>query len=155
MGSAFNSKETYSFRYYEKSAGLSLKSRKTLKEFSARFFAYDDLLDKTFTIKDAYHAAGKFPLKKTCICFKKKYSERRYEGELFVSTRDGKFRSNVIRPVEIEICSDLIDGSLEIDVTQQNKPIYSDLSHNRVVSKPYGDAIRITSFTINIMEQVS
>ena len=52
----------------------------------------------------------------TYVYFKEMISGNEYIGEVYVRTYHGAFMLDNINPVDIEICSDVIDGMIELSI---------------------------------------
>lgn len=125
----FQSFQKYTIKFYEKTKLLQLKKYSLLLEVSRIFYSKEDFVDKSFKIKEAYFnqiVKGKFVEKRTF--FNKYYVKLMnvidlqggiFEGQVYSkSYKDDYFLDN-INPVEVEICSDVIDSTMDIYMTNQ------------------------------------
>lgn len=149
----------YKVIFFEKERGLSLKKERILKEFPIVFYAREDFVGKSFKIKEVYFdqfVRGEFLRKRhyfntTYVCFKEMISGNEYIGEVYVRTYNGAFMLDNINPVDIEICSDVIDGMIELSLTKDGDGLLLDFDHHGIMnSLDDGKAVDIFSYNIDM-----
>lgn len=149
----------YKVIFFEKERGLSLKKEHILKEFPIVFYAREDFLGKSFKIKEVYFdqfVRGEFLRKRhyfntTYVYFKEMISGNEYIGEVYVRTYNGAFMLDNINPVDIEICSDVIDGMIELSITKDGDGLLLDFDHYGIMnSMDDGKAVDIFSYNIDM-----
>ena len=149
----------YKVIFFEKERGLSLKKERILKEFPIVFYAREDFIGKSFKIKEVYFdqfVRGEFLRKKhyfntTYVYFKEMISGNEYIGEVYVRTYHGAFMLDNINPVDIEICSDVIDGMIELSITKDGDGLLLDFEHHGIMNSMDDDkAVDIFSYNIDM-----
>jgi hypothetical protein len=151
--------EKYEITFYEKEKGLSLKKNRILKSYIHVFYTLDSILGKSFRVKEVQfdqYIRGKLFRKNysfytTYLRFSKRIAKDRFIGELYAKTRNGLYMLNRVNPVEIEICSDIIDGTLELAITKDGDGLLLDFKHRGVMnSMDDATAIDIFSYIIDL-----
>lgn len=149
----------YKVIFFEKERGLSLKKERILKEFPIVFYAREDFVGKSFKIKEVYFdqfVRGEFLRKRhyfntTYVYFKEMISGNEYIGDVYVRTYNGAFMLDNINPVDIEICSDVIEGMIELSITKDGDGLLLDFYHHGIMnSMDDGKAIDIFSYNIDM-----
>ena len=149
----------YKVIFFEKERGLSLEKERILKEFPIVFYAREDFIGKSFKIKEVYFdqfVRGEFLRKKhyfntAYVYFKEMISGNEYIGEVYVRTYNGAFMLDNINPVDIEICSDVIDGMIELSITKDGDGLLLDFEHHGIMNSMDDDkAVDIFSYNINM-----
>ena len=149
----------YKVIFFEKERGLSLKKERILKEFPIVFYAREDFIGKSFKIKEVYFdqlVRGEFLRKKhyfntTYVYFKEMISGNEYIGEVYVRTYNGAFMLDNINLVDIEICSDVIDGMIELSITKDGDGLLLDFEHHGIMNSMDDDkAVDIFSYNIDM-----
>lgn len=149
----------YKVVFFEKKRGLSLKKERVLKEFPIVFYAREEFVGKSFKIKEVYfdqYVMGAFLRKKhyfntTYVYFKEMISGNQYIGEVYVRTYNGIFMLDNINPVDIEICSDVIDGLIELSITKDGDGLLLDFDHHGIMNSMDDDkAVDIYSYSIDM-----
>ncbi len=151
--------EKYTITFYEKEKGLSLKKERVLKEYEQILYAREDFVGRSFKIKEVQfdqYVRGEFLRKNhyfntTYLYFLEKVSDDEFMGELYVKTYNGPFMLNKINPVGIEICSDIIDGAMELAITKDGDGLLLDFEHHGVMNNMDDDsAVDIFSYTMDM-----
>lgn len=134
--------EEYRICFFEKKTGLSLQGDTKLGEFTRVFYALDDLVGKSFRICEAYYdqfVKGEFLRKhhffnKTYIRIVHKKEQGIFIGELYTKTREKCFELFRINPVNVEICGDIIDGTVELAITKDGDGLLLDFEHHGIMN---------------------
>lgn len=151
--------EKYIITFYEKEKGLSLKKERVLRAYEQIFYAREDFILRSFKIKEVQfdqYVRGEFLRKKhyfktTYLKFLEKVSDDEFIGELYVRTYNGLYMLSKINPVCIEICSDIMDGCMELAITKDGDGLLLDFEHHCVMNNIEDDlAVDIFSYTIDI-----
>jgi hypothetical protein len=79
-----------------------------------------------------------------------------FEGEVYARTYNGAYMLNNINPVEIEICSDVIDGIIELSITKEGDGLLLDFEHHGILNSMDDDsAVDIYSYSMEICGEVT
>lgn len=149
----------YKVIFFEKKVGLSLKKEHILSEYPIVFYNRKDFVGKSFKIKEVYYdqlVRGFFLRKKhyfntTYVYFKEMKSGKEFIGEVYVRTRNGCFTLDNINPVNIEICSDVIDDLIELAITKEGDGLLLDFAHHGIMNSIDDDkAVDIYSYNIDM-----
>lgn len=149
----------YSICFYEKEKGLSLKKERLMKKYVKVLYAWEDFIGRTFKISKVYFdqfVGGKLIRKshyfnKNYVTFTRKQSDDLYVGELFKRTFRGDYGLSLVNPVSVEICSEVIDKSLEVSITKDGDGLFLDSVHHCIKNTLDDDsAADIFSYTIDM-----
>lgn len=145
--------------FYEKEKGLSLKKERVLKELQQTFYDVEDFAGKVFQIREIQfdqYVRGEFLRKyyyfnTTYLHLQERISDTEFVGELFAKTYKGTYTLDQVNPVEIEICGDVIDQTIEVAITKDGDGLLLDFEH-RGVRNDLDDAtaVDIFSYTVNL-----
>ena len=70
-----------------------------------------------------------------------------------MKTSKGKFLLNNVNPVDIEICSDVIEGVVELSITKDGDGLLLDFNHHGIMNSMDNDkAVDIYSYCIDMKE---
>lgn len=157
----FKSFQEYTFKFHEKTKILQLRKNTLLLEDHRTFYAKEDLLGRSYKIVEAYFnqvIRGEFVEKQWF--FNKYYlrltnvidaEEGVFEGQLYSKSYKGDFFLYNINPVEVEICSDVIDGTMDIYMTNQGDGLLFDPEHRGILnSLEHPTAPDIFLYTISL-----
>ena len=147
----------YTITFYEKEKGLTLKKEKVLATYKQTIYAREDFVGRAFKIKDVYFdqlIQGNFVRKKysfntTYLRFVKIINNDNFIGEIYAKTFRGAYMLDKINPVEVEICSDVIDGIIELSVTKDGDGLLMDFEHHGI-KNTMDDSIAIDIFSYSI-----
>lgn len=151
--------EELTISFFEKGKGLSLRKNRILESYKRKFYARGDFIGRSFRIANVYFdqvVNGGFSRKKlkfynVYVQFTEILDDGTFVGKIFAETYRGIFNYYNINPVEIEICSDVIDGNMELSITKDGDGLLLDFEHNGILnSLDDNKAIDIISYTINI-----
>ena len=132
----------YKILFYEKLKGIVLKKERELLQKDVIFYNREDFVGRTFKISEVYFdqcVGGAFLHKhynfnNTYIEFLKMNSNSMFEGNIYAKTYSGKYTLNNINPVDIEICSDVIDGEMELSITKNGDGLLMDFRHRGIMN---------------------
>lgn len=140
----FKSFQEYTFQFHEKTKILQLRKNTLLLEEHKTFYAKEDFIGRSFKITEAYFnqvIRGEFVEKQW---FFNKYflmftdvldaEEGIFEGQIYSKSYKGDFFLYNINPVEVEICSDVIDGTMDIYMTNQGDGLLFDPEHRGIMN---------------------
>lgn len=140
----FKSFKEYIIQFHEKTKILQLRKNTLLLEKSKTFYAQEDFVGRSFKITEAYFnqtIRGEF-IKKQWF-FNKYYlkltdvidvEERIFEGQIYSKSYKGDFFLYNINPVEVEICSDVIDDTMDIYITNQGDGLLFDPENRGILN---------------------
>lgn len=160
----FDSFEEYKIEFYEKPKGLQLKQNTLLLTLNKTFYAKKDFVGRVFKIAEIYYNLsfkGRF-LEKTHH-FNKAYirfneiidcEEKIYEGEVFIKTLHGEWLLDGVNPVEVEMCSEVVDDTMDIYITNQGDGLLFDVEKRVIMnSLEHPTAPDIFLYTIKTKEE--
>ena len=157
----FKSFQEYTIQFHEKTKILQLRKNTLLLEKRRTFYAKKDFVGHSYKITEAYFNQvihGEFVEKQ---CFFNKYylkltdvidaEEGIFEGQIYSKSYKGDFFLYNINPVDVEICSDVIDGTMDIYMTNQGDGLLFDLEHRGILnSMEHPTAPDIFIYTISL-----
>ena len=157
----FKSFQEYIIRFHEKTKILQLRKNTLLLEERRTFYAQEDFVGRSFKIAEVYFnqiVYGEFVERQ---CFLNKYFLRLtdvidmengiFEGQIYSKSYKGDFYLCNINPVEVEICSDVIEGTMDIYMTNQGDGLLFDLEHRGILnSMEHATAPDIFLYTISM-----
>ena len=157
----FKSFQEYTIQFHEKTKILQLRKNTLLLEERRTFYAQEDFVGRSFKIAEAYFnqiIRGEFVEKQWF--FNKYYlkltdvidaEEGIFEGQIYSKSYKGDFFLYNINPVEVEICSDVIDGTMDIYMTNQGDGLLFDPEHRGILnSMEHPTAPDIFLYTISM-----
>lgn len=157
----FKSFQEYTLQFHEKTKILQLRKNTLLLEEHKTFYAKEDFVGRTFKIAEAYFnqiIRGQFVEKQWF--FNKYYvkltdvidiEEGIFEGQVYSKSYKGNYYLYNINPVDVEICSDVIDGTMDIYMTNQGDGLLFDPEHRGIMnSMEHPTAPDIFLYTINL-----
>jgi hypothetical protein len=157
---SLNSFEKYTICFYEKPRGLALNNYVLLKSYERIFYAREDFVNRSFKVNEVYFnqlVRGEFVerfnyLKKVYVYFIRRLSDSAFLGEIYIQSPQGACKLKQINPVEIEICSDAIDGTMDLYMTKDGDGLLLDFENHRIMDTIDDSAATdIFSYTINLM----
>lgn len=157
----FKSFQEYTFQFHEKTKILQLRKNTLLLEEHKTFYVMEDFVGRSFKITEAYFnqvIRGEFVEKQW---FFNKYflkltdvidaEDGLFEGQIYSKSYKGDFFLYNINPVEVEICSDVIDGTMDIYMTNQGDGLLFDTEHRGIMnSMDHPTAPDIFLYTISM-----
>lgn len=157
----FKSFQEYTIQFHEKTKILQLRKNTLLLEEHRTFYAKEDFIGRSFKITEAYFNQiirdefvekqwffNKYYLKLTDVI---DTEEGIFEGQIYSKSYKGDFFLYNINPVEVEICSDVIDGTMDIYMTNQGDGLLFDPEHRGILnSMEHPTAPDIFLYTISM-----
>lgn len=153
--------QEYTIRFHEKTKILQLRKNTLLLEKQRIFYYKEDFVGRSFKITEAYFnqiVQGDFVEKQWF--FNKYYLkltgvidmyEGIFEGQIYSKSYKGDFFLYNINPVEVEICSDVIDDTMDIYMTNQGDGLLFDPDHRGILnSMEHPTAPDIFLYTISM-----
>lgn len=158
-----NSFEEYAINFHEKTKTLQLRKSTLLLQMHKTFYAKQDFVGRAFKINDVYFnqfVKGEF-LEKN-YHFNKAYVRLTdviaygiFRGEIFVKTMQGEWYLNGINPVEVEMCSDVVDDTMDIYITNEGDGLLLDFEkHGILNSLDHPTAPDIFLYTISTKGEI-
>ena len=140
----FKSFQEYTIQFHEKTKILQLRKNTLLLEEHKTFYAKEDFVGRSFKITEAYYNQivrgefvekqwffNKYYLKLTDVLDAEKGF---FEGQIYSKSYKGIFFLYNINPVEVEICSNVIDGTMDIYMTNQGDGLLFDPEHRGILN---------------------
>lgn len=165
-GDVLNIPNIESFKKYyisviEKKKGLFLgSSKREVYRFDISFVAWRDLVGKTFKFDRIYfdqEIRGKFVRKRwhfnnTYLKILEYDGKNTYSAEIFARLKTGKMIDfDNINPVNVELCSNNIDGEVELAIDKDGDGLLLDFEHGTVMDTLLDDkATDIFSYILNV-----
>ena len=157
----FRSFQEYTIKFHEETKILQLRKNTLLLETQRIFYVKEDFVGRSFKITEAYFnqtIRGEFIEKQWF--FNKYYlkltdvidaEEGIFEGQIYSKSYKGDFFLYNINPVEVELCSDVIDGTMDIYMTNQGDGLLFDPEHRGILnSMEHPTAPDIFLYTISM-----
>ena len=160
----FDSFGEYRIEFHENTKILQLRKNTLLLVVNKTFYAKCDFVGRSFKIGEVYYdqfSKGKFiervyHFNKAYVRFKDiiDLDEKLFEGEVFVKTMRGEWSLDKINPVEIEMCSDVVDDTMDIYITNQGDGLLFDMERKGIMNAlEHPTAPDIFLYTINTKEE--
>lgn len=157
----FDSFTNYTFRFHEKSNKLKIIKNTPIYEVSYTFYSKQDFVGREFKIDEIYFnqlVAGKFTekqwfLNKAYVRITKiiNLEVGLFEGIVFINGKHGKWELKNINPVDVEICSGVIDGTMDIFMTNQGDGLLFNYEVKGILnSLEHPNSPDIFLYTINL-----
>lgn len=157
----FKSFQEYTIQFHEKTKILQLRKNSLLLESHRTFYVKEDFVGRSFKIVEAYFNQiirgefvekqwffNKYYVKMTNV---KDVDEGIFEGQIYSKSFKGDFFLFNINPVDIEICSDVIDGTMDIYMTNDGDGLLFDPEHRGILnSMEHPTAPDIFLYTVNM-----
>lgn len=140
--SGLNSFENYTIHILEKPKGLSFGKGTILKTINRIFYARKDFVGRNFKIDEVYfyeninrnlvEKVRKFRM--NYVKFTEQIDESTFKGEIYAKSSKGIYWLYKINPVEIEVNSDVISGTMDLYITNEGDGLLIDLKHNNIMN---------------------
>ncbi|MCM1083649.1 MAG: hypothetical protein NC393_06755 [Clostridium sp.] len=138
----FKSFEEYTINFYEKTKNLQLKKSTLLLQIHKTFYVKEDFIGRAFKINDVYFnqsVKGEFSEKsyhfnKAYVCLTDVIGNGIFRGEIFVKTMQGEWYLEGINPVEVEMCSDVVDDTMDIYITNEGDGLLLDFEKHGILN---------------------
>lgn len=138
----FNSFEQYIIDFHEKTKILMLRRNTLLYQVKRTFYAREDFVGKDFKIDTVYFdqiIRGDFVEKS--YYFNKAYvritsviDDDVFEGEIFVKKVNGQWLLDKVNPVKIEICSGIVDDTVDVYMTNSGDGLLMDFDKHGIMN---------------------
>ncbi|MEG1565739.1 MAG: hypothetical protein RR342_03260 [Bacilli bacterium] len=126
----FDSFKEYTIIFYEKIKKSMIKANSQICCFKKTFYAKQDFINKSFKINEIFfnpiNMSNKYEfleksyyLNKAYIHILDRLESDIFRGEIFVNTINGKWFLDEINPVIVEICSSVIDDTIDLYITNE------------------------------------
>lgn len=137
----FNSFEEYKICFYEKQKGLVLV-KEPLYEITKVFYSRRDFVNKIFKIDQIYYYQYKknesiektYRFNKAFLRIKEMVNNDNFIGEIFVKTMNGEWLLNNINPVQIEMCSQITDNTIDVYITNNGDGLLLDFEKHGILN---------------------
>ena len=143
--SALNSFKKYTFKFHEKTKILQLRKNTLLYAVNKTFYAQEDFAGRVFKINIAYfdqfirgeRIEKKYHFNKAYVRITDRLKDGIFEGEVFVKTIKGEWNLSKINPVEIEICSEIVDDTMDVYMTHCGDGLLLDFEKHGIMNSMY------------------
>lgn len=138
----FNSFEEYTINFYEKTKILMLRKNTLLYSVRKTFYAKQDFVDKVFKVDIVYFdqfIRGKkverdYRFNKVYVRITNILGNDCFEGQIFVKALKEEWGLNMINPVEVEICSEIIDDTMDVYMTNCGDGLLIDFDKHGILN---------------------
>lgn len=138
----FNSFEDYTINFHEKTKILMLRKNTLLYTVRKTFYARQDYVGKVFKIDTVYFdqfIRGKkvekdYHFNRVYVRITNILGNDRFEGQIFVKTSKEEWDLNKINPVEVEICSEIIDDTMDVYMTNHGDGLLLDFDKHGILN---------------------
>lgn len=157
----FESFQEYTIQFHEKTKILQLRKNTLLLEIRKTFYVKEDFVGRSFKIAEAYFnqkVHGELVEKQWF--FNKYYvklenvinaKEGIFKGQIYSKSYKGNYFLYNINPVDVEICSEVIDGTMDIYMTNQGDGLLFDMEYRGIMNAmEHPTAPDIFLYTINL-----
>ena len=122
-----NSFEEYSINFYEEAKGLTL-AKDPICQIKKVFYIKQDFVGKNFQIKKIYfhkftgesYDEKEFRFNRAYVHITDILRDESFRGKIFIQRQKGPWWLDRINPVDIELCSDVIDDTIDVYITNTN-----------------------------------
>lgn len=143
--SKLNSFEEYTFNFHEKTKIPQLRKNTLLHAVKKTFYAQEDFVSRVFKIDIAYfdkfirgeYIEKEYHFNKAYVRITDTLKGGRFMGEIFVKTLKGEWSLDNINPVEIEICSDIVDDTMDVYMTNCGDGLLMDFEKHGIMNSMY------------------
>lgn len=143
--SGLNSFEEYTFNFHEKTKILQLRKNTLLHTVKKTFYAQEDFVGRVFKIDIAYfdqfirgkYIEKKYHFNKAYVRITDTLENGIFKGEIFVKTFKGEWNLVNINPVEIEICSEIVDDTMDVYMTNCGDGLLIDFEKHGIMNSMY------------------
>jgi hypothetical protein len=158
---SLSSFKKYRITFFEKAKGLSLSKDQVLKIYDYIFYARNEFVGKKLKIKEVFYDqyyGGKFNRKThhfnyTYLKITEQITDDKFLGELYATTLKGIYKHTCLNPVEVEVCGDIIDNTIEFSLTKDGDGLLLDFEHHGVMNSLDNDsAVDIFSYIVDLNE---
>ena len=149
----------YKVSFYEKPKGLTLKGRKELLSIRKAFYAWKDLVGYYVRIKEVHYDQKigntiqhkKHSFDQVYIYFEKRISDDIFGGRILIRKGDAMLILKELDKILIEICSDIINGEIDLDITRFGRKLLLDINKHHILKTTFNNkAAEILSYTIEM-----
>ena len=147
----------YKVSFYEMPKGSETDDRKELLSIRRSFYAWKDLLGYYARVKEVHYRLNKNRTKlkhlfeNLYLNFEKRLSEDTYSGALLIKKDNAMIILKDLKQLQIQICSDIINGELDLDITRHGNNLLLDFDNQWILRSAYNNrTARIDSFTVEI-----
>lgn len=157
----YNSFQEYTINFHEKTKILMLRKNTLLYSLNKTFYAKQDYVGRVLKIDIAYfdqfirgdYVEKAYHFNKAYVRITDILDRDLFEGQIFVKTLKGEWKLDGINPVEIEICSEIIDDTMDVYMTNCGDGLLLDFDkHGILNSLEHLTAPDIFLYTISMKE---
>lgn len=146
----------YKVSFYYKPKGLVLGGKKELLSVRKAFYAWRDLVGYYVRLKSVHyeHKDGKavnykeHTFKNVYIFFQEKIAEDTFSGRFLIRKSNALVILKELDKIKIQICSDIINGEIELDITRLGKKLLFDINKNHIIKTAFNNKVtEVDSYT--------
>ena len=113
-----------------------------IHETTGKFYARCDLVGKSFKINTAFYNENckNENIEKECrfdkvfLRIDKRINKDVFKGEIYIETSNNKWWLDGINPIEIEICSEINNGVMDVYITNNGDGLLLDTRKHRLLN---------------------
>lgn len=149
----------YTITLYELVRGFTIKNKKQkLHAWQRRLYAIKDFTGMLFPIEHVVYedyrgtemTRREYKLYNSYVHIIKRISNDKFTANMVIRIKDKYYRLPEINPVDVELCSGVIDGEMELMITNEGDGLLMDFVHHRVLGSLDGDTPDIYSYYIDV-----
>ena len=150
----------YKVTFYEKQKGLMLGGPKELLSIRKSFYAWKDLLGCCAKVKEVHYEFTdgqttknkKQAFENIYIKFENRISEDTFNGKIMIKKEDNVMLTlKETKKVKIEICSDVINGEMDLDISIFGHKLLFDIDKQHIIKTALNNRVaEIVSYTIEM-----
>ena len=149
----------YTITLYELVRGFTIKNKKqklhswqrklfAIKDFNGMFFRINHVVYEDYRGTEMTRREYKF--RNSYVHMIKQVSNDKFKANMVIRIKDKYYKLKGINPVDVELCSGVIDGEIELMVTNEGDGLLIDFEHQRVLGSLDGDTPDIYSYYIDV-----
>lgn len=132
----------YTFEFYEKPKIKLFGKDELIYKTSCKFYAKCDLVGKIFKIDTAFYnefnkneyVEKECRFNKVYLNIDKRIEKDLYSGEIFIETANDRWWLDGINPIEIELCSEIDNGKVDVYISNNGDGLLLDTKRHRLLN---------------------
>ncbi|MFV0361519.1 MAG: hypothetical protein ACK5LL_00300 [Suipraeoptans sp.] len=140
-----------------------LKKSILLYQRQETFYAKQDFIERIFKIETAYfnqfirgeNVEKVYHFNKAFVKILNLVEENLFEGMIFVTTKRGEWQLDGINPIDVELCSEIIDDTMDVYMTNQGDGLLLDFEKHGILNAlEHPTAPDIFLYTLSMKSEV-